>query len=126
MKGAAYIAPAGFHMVIESQKEGKYCVRLDETALVNYIRPAADVTFASVADVFDGEVITVVLTGMGRDGATGAKVLKEKRGAKVIVQDEDTSVVYGMPKAVVEEGVVDDIIPLRKIAQRITEYITHG
>jgi two-component system, chemotaxis family, protein-glutamate methylesterase/glutaminase len=126
MNGAAYVAPSGYHMVIEKATPRKqYCVRLDETPLVNYVRPAVDVTLRSVVDSFEGKVIAVILTGMGKDGCEGAGLVKD-RGGKVIVQDEFTSVIYGMPKAVVEAGFADAILPYKSIPNKIMEYLNVG
>jgi len=123
MNGVAYVAPSGYHMVIERVPPRKqYCVRLDETPLVNYVRPAVDVTIRSLVDVFEGKVVGVVLTGMGKDGTEGAGLIKS-RGGKVIAQDEFTSVIYGMPKAVVEAGFADSILPYKSIPQKIMEYL---
>lgn len=77
--------------------------------------PSADVAFASVAKNFRGDVLALVLTGMGADGCRGAKALK-RRGARIWTQDEATSVVYGMPRAVVENGLADRILSLDEIA----------
>ena len=103
--GVAYLAPGDFHMVIKKSAHG-YEVGLNQDAKVCYVRPAADVTFESVASVFSGNVVGVVLTGMGSDGANGSVALKEK-GAKMMIQDEDSSVVWGMPKAVLDKGAQD-------------------
>ncbi|MGE5308843.1 MAG: protein-glutamate methylesterase/protein-glutamine glutaminase [Deltaproteobacteria bacterium] len=113
----ALVAPAGFHMVIERQ-ESEAVVRLTQDALVNFVRPSIDVTMLSVADLFGKDVIGVILTGMGKDGTEGVRRIKEK-GGKVIVQDEASSVVWGMPKSVVKEGLADSILPLSQIAGEI-------
>jgi len=118
-KNAGYVAASGFHMVIEKCND-LYCIRLDETELVNYVRPSVDVTMKSVADVFDGEIIGVILTGMGKDGLEGAKAIKKKNG-KIIVQDESTSVVYGMPRVVVENNLADFVLPLSQISKKLEE-----
>ncbi|OQX80778.1 MAG: hypothetical protein B6D56_04120 [Candidatus Omnitrophica bacterium 4484_70.1] len=123
-KNSGYVAPSGFHMVIEKQ-EAFYYIRLDKTELVNYVRPSLDVTMKSVAEVFEGEIIGVILTGMGKDGLEGAKAIKSK-GGKIIVQDEKTCVVYGMPKVVVEENLADCILPLSEISRKIEEYLNSG
>jgi len=120
-KNAGYVAPSGFHMVIE-KVDNLYRIRLDETKLVNYVRPSVDMTMKSVADVFDGEIIGVILTGMGKDGLEGAKAIKRKNG-KIIVQDESTSVVYGMPKAIVENNLADFVLPLSEIPKKLEEYL---
>jgi len=120
-KNAGYVAASGFHMVIEKENN-LYRIRLDETELVNYVRPSVDVTMKSVADVFDGEIIGVILTGMGKDGLEGAKAIKKKNG-KIIVQDEITCVVYGMPKVIVENNLADFVLPLSEIPKKLEEYL---
>lgn len=126
LNGAAYVAPAGFHMIIEKTTERKdmYCVRLDETTMVNYVRPSVDVTMNSVAEVFTGDkMLGVVLTGMGKDGVEGCRKIKEK-GGRVVVQDEQSSAVYGMPKAVVTAGIADEILPLTEMSNKIVKYLS--
>lgn len=126
LTGAAYVAPSGYHMVLDKNPDNEntqsYCVRLDETPLVNYVRPAVDVTFSSVAEIFEGGIIGVVLTGMGKDGLEGARIIKRK-GGKIIVQNEATCAVYGMPKAIVSEGLANDILPIQDIAKKVMEYL---
>ena len=127
-RGVGYVAPAGLHMVMESlldDKNGKFRLRLDETSLVNYVRPSADVTMNSVADLFGNNTIAVVLTGMGKDGLEGARAIKE-RGGKVIAQDEESSVVYGMPGAVVDAGLADRVLSLRDIPEEIIRMVDNG
>ena len=120
-KNAGYVAASGFHMVIEKVNDF-YCVRLDETRLVNYVRPSIDITMKSVADIFDGEIIGVILTGMGKDGLEGAKAIKKKNG-KIIAQDESTCVVYGMPKVIVENNLADFVLPLSEIPEKLKELL---
>ena len=108
-------------MMIEKAFPG-YCVRLDETALVNYVRPAIDVTLTSLAETFDGKIVAVILTGMGKDGLEGAKKVKEK-GGKIIAQDEASCVVYGMPKAIIEAELADEVLPVSKMPNKILEYL---
>ncbi len=124
LKGAGYVARSGFHMAIEkaTEEKNRYCIKLSETPSVNYLKPAVDVTMKSVADVFDGKIIGVVLTGMGRDGLEGSRKIKAK-GGKIIVQDESSCVVYGMPKGIIDEGLADDILPLGEIPRKIMEYL---
>ncbi len=91
------VAPADYHLGITSER----CVRLERTPARHGVRPSVDVTLESVPASFGSRSVAVVLTGMGRDGADGARVV-EDAGGTVIVQDEDTSVIYGMPKAAKE------------------------
>jgi two-component system chemotaxis response regulator CheB len=121
LAGKAFIAPAGYHMVLEKQNN-KYIVKLNQDALVNFVRPSIDVTLNSVADVFGKGAIAVILSGMGKDGLEGARKIKEK-GGLIIVQDEATSVIWGMPKAVFEAGLANKVSPLFRIHETIIEEI---
>jgi two-component system chemotaxis response regulator CheB len=85
---------------------------------VNSCRPSADIMFRSLADVFGARALALVLTGMGVDGQEGCRYLKEK-GGLVIAQDEETSTVWGMPKAVIHAGLADEVLPLSEIALTI-------
>jgi len=124
LQNICYIAKSGQHMVVErlSKEKSFYCLRLDDTALVNYVKPAVDVTMSSLAEVFTGKMIAVILTGMGKDGLEGARKIKQ-RGGKVIAQNEISSVVYGMPKVVVNAGLADAVLPIEDIPAKIMEYI---
>ena len=115
--GTILLAPGDFHMKVVS-KGGGVRVSLDQTPQQNSCRPAVDPLFASAAEVFGGAVIAVVLTGMGQDGLRGAGILKA-RGARVIVQDEASSVVWGMPGAVVNAGLADRVLPLDQVVAEI-------
>jgi two-component system chemotaxis response regulator CheB len=109
--GAAVVAAGGSHLVVE--RGGT--LRLTDSAPVHGVRPAADLTFSSVAQHYGARCIGVVLTGMGKDGAKGLAAVKAAGGA-TLAQDRATSTVYGMPKAAVELGVVDTVAPLERIA----------
>ena len=95
---------------------------ISQGAQENYCRPAVDVLFRSVTEVYGGNVLAVILTGMGSDGRSGCVDLKE-RGAHVIVQDKETSVVWGMPGAVASAGLADDVLPLDDIAPEISRRV---
>jgi len=118
--GRALLAPGGRHMVFENAG-GRGCVSLNDEAKVNGCRPAVDVLFSSVADNFSGRTLAVVLTGMGQDGANGVAVLKQKGSNFCLVQDEDSCVVYGMPRSVSERGLADETLSLDSIGARILE-----
>jgi two-component system chemotaxis response regulator CheB len=121
LRGAGYVAPAGFHMLIEKavlDDKDRFRIRLDETPLVNYVRPSVDVTMASASELFGENTIGVILTGMGKDGVEGARKIKEK-GGYIIAQDESTSVVYGMPREVTKANLVDKIAKLSEIPEEI-------
>jgi two-component system, chemotaxis family, protein-glutamate methylesterase/glutaminase len=111
--GRVLIAPGGFHLVV--RRHGTSVVaELTEDPPENFCRPAVDVLFRSVASVYGDKVLATVLTGMGRDGEKGAKVIRDA-GGEVIVQDDATSVVWGMPGAVAGAGLADRILPLPQI-----------
>ena len=119
--GRVFVAPAGFHLVLEEHKE-EVKIKLNQDPPVNFVRPSIDVTMLSAAQIFGNNVIGVILTGMGKDGFEGAKKIKEN-GGKVIVQDEATSVVWGMPGSVARAGLADAILPLTNISQELLKYI---
>jgi two-component system chemotaxis response regulator CheB len=115
--GHAQIAPGGLHMEVEKSGE-QVCVRVHDGPPENSCRPAADVLFRSVARVYGGGVLGLVLTGMGQDALTGSRAIVEAGGA-VIVQDEATSVVWGMPGFVARAGLARDVLPLSQIAPAV-------
>jgi two-component system chemotaxis response regulator CheB len=93
-------------------------VCLDQAPPLNSCRPAVDALFTSVGDVYGGAVVAAILTGMGQDGLRGTEILKA-RGASVIAQDEASSVVWGMPGAVVNAGLADRVVPLDQVVPEI-------
>ncbi len=113
-KDLVLIAPGGFHMTVS--KTGR--IHLEDGPLIHYVKPAVDPMMETVAEHYKSRVIGVLLTGSGRDGALGMRRIKEKGGV-TIAQDEKTSVVFGMPKAAIEEGCVDIVLPLYEIPQEI-------
>jgi two-component system chemotaxis response regulator CheB len=119
--GRVYIAPGDFHMRAVRGKCGAE-VSLDQAPPLNSCRPAVDALFASVADLYGAAATGAVLTGMGQDGLEGARQLKSK-GATVIVQDEASSVVWGMPGAVAGAGLADQIVPLSGITGALLRQI---
>ncbi|MFC2061283.1 chemotaxis-specific protein-glutamate methyltransferase CheB [Elusimicrobiota bacterium] len=116
--GVAYVAPSGFHLVMKEPRE----VSLNRKPPVNGLRPAANMLFYSVAEVCKAEAIGVLLTGMGKDGADGMRAIKEEKGI-TIAQDKKSCLVYGMPKAAVDLGVVDKVVPLISISDELQEII---
>ena len=118
--GLALIAPGDYHMSIDWQA-GHYRVRLQQGPKLHYVRPAVDVLFASAACA-GADAVGVLLTGMGSDGAQGMQRLK-RAGAQTIAQDEQTCVVYGMPRAAVELGVVDQVLPIERIPQTLLQML---
>ncbi len=107
--GLALIAPGDYHMTL-AWRGNSYRVALEQGPMLHHVRPAVDVLFNSVVEA-GPNVLAVLLTGMGSDGALGMKALK-KAGAKTLAQNEETCVVYGMPRAAVELGAVDRVLPL--------------
>ncbi|MEJ5229974.1 MAG: chemotaxis response regulator protein-glutamate methylesterase [Pseudothermotoga sp.] len=120
-KGTVYVAPGDFHMGVKVEG-GAVKIFLDKSEKINNVRPAIDFTLMKVAEIYKANTIAVILTGMGRDGAKGAFKVKYYSG-KVIAEDESTCVVYGMPKAVVEEGYTDFVLPVHAIPQKLVEII---
>lgn len=114
-QGVVLIAPGDRHL--EVGERGK--LTLTSGPLVNGCRPSADVTMASAAKVFGRRAIGLVMTGMGRDGTAGLKAIKAAHGPTV-AQDKATSVIFGMPKAAIDAGVVDKVVALDAIAQTLT------
>ncbi|MEO7032305.1 MAG: chemotaxis-specific protein-glutamate methyltransferase CheB [Polyangiaceae bacterium] len=119
--GAAWVAAGDQHLFVDSRNR----LALSEAPLVNGVRPAADVTLASVAGQFGARSLGVILTGMGKDGARGLAQLKAAGGV-TLAQDRGSSTVYGMPKAAVELGVVDTVAPLARMAALINRWVSEG
>lgn len=122
--GTVYIAPGDHHLSLLASAAGATIV-LTQTPPVNHCRPAVDVLFAAAATAWGKNTLAVVLTGMGRDGRDGCAALRAL-GAQVLVQDEATSVVWGMPGAVCEAGLADEVLPIDKIAAAIVRLTTAG
>jgi two-component system, chemotaxis family, protein-glutamate methylesterase/glutaminase len=116
-----YLAPGGVHMLVTPMPDGPV-IRLDPGPPVWGVRPAADPLFKSVASVFGAAAIGVILTGMGHDGAQGLRLLRAAGGLGV-VQDEASSLIYGMPQAALAAGGADKIVPLSAIASTLVELI---
>ena len=93
-------------------------VYLDQSPPQNSCRPAVDALFSSISETYGGAVIAVILTGMGQDGLRGAEILKTQ-GASILAQDEASSVVWGMPGAVVNAGLADCVLPLGQVVPEI-------
>lgn len=115
--GRTYVAPGDHHMTVMT-REREPVIRLDQGPPENHCRPAADPMLRSVASVYGPAALAVVLTGMGEDGCRGCAEIR-RRGGRIVAQDEATSVVWGMPGAVVHAGLADSVLPLERIAQHI-------
>ncbi len=116
--GTVYVAPDGFHLLIDPGK----IVRLSKSMPVNGLRPCATIMMESVAKNIGAGTIGVILTGMGRDGADGMKSIKESGGV-TLAQNQETCVVYGMPKEAIELGVVDKVLPIDRIAEEMVSVV---
>ncbi len=116
--GVVLVAPGDVHLAID--RDGRVALRNDPP--VHGVRPAADVTLRTAAQVLGPRVVAVVLTGMGQDGALGAAAVKAA-GGRTIAQDRATSTVFGMPRAAVELGAIDEVLPLYRIAEIVNNYL---
>lgn len=117
MAGGVWIAPGNYHMALRRQGT-QLKVVLNQEQPENSCRPAVDVLFRSAVELFGANVLSVVMTGMGHDGQRGCEAIRQA-GGRVLVQDEATSVVWGMPGAVANAGLAHKILPLSKIADEI-------
>ena len=115
--GHTYLAPGGFHMTVVKEQQG-LVIKLDESPHRNSVRPAADFLFESADTIYKDQLLGVVLTGMGEDGAVGSKRIHDSGGG-IIIQDKESCVVFGMPGAVFVNDDYDDIMNL----QEITNYL---
>jgi|TergutMp193P3_1026864.scaffolds.fasta_scaffold00583_9 two-component system chemotaxis response regulator CheB len=119
VKGSIYVAPTDRHMIL-----GDKGIAFDDGEPVNNQKPAADILFKSAAEFYGDGLVSVVLTGMGSDGAEGTRYVKQAGGV-TIAQDEATSMIYGMPQAAVGTGCIDMILPLGEIPKRLV-FLSNG
>lgn len=122
--GAAWIAPGDVHMILEKTAAGAR-LKLTKDAPENSCRPAVDPLFRSVARIYGGATLAVILTGMGQDGLRGCEQIAEA-GGQILAQDEATSVVWGMPGFIARAGLADKVLPLDQIAGEITRRAWYG
>ncbi len=120
--GHVYVAPGDFHMTVEGTP-GQFRARLDQNPPINFCRPSVDPLFESCARAAGKHLLALVLTGMGSDGRNGAGHIR-KAGGGVIVQDQASSVVWGMPGAVAEAGLADLVLPLNQIGPELARRLT--
>lgn len=121
--GHVYVAPGGMQMLVESSIGNKATLKIvPSPAGINY-KPCVDITFGSAAQAYRGRVLASVLTGMGADGRKGSSLLRAQ-GATILAQNEETCVIYGMPKAVVEAGLADYVLPIDEIAPQMVAELT--
>ncbi|MBW1695865.1 MAG: chemotaxis response regulator protein-glutamate methylesterase [Deltaproteobacteria bacterium] len=122
----ALIAPGGRQMKVATGTDGKTrIVRVTDDPPENSCKPSVDYLFRSVAHQYLGRATGVIMTGMGSDGSLGLKLMK-RNGANIIAQSEETCVVFGMPKGPIEDGIVDTIAPLNRIAEEICQTVRYG
>ena len=116
--GEVLLAPGGRHLTVSRRDERRVVARLDTSEPVNGHRPSVDVLATSVAVCFGAQALGVIMTGMGRDGAQGFARLR-RQGGRVLAQDEASSAIFGMNRAVIENGDADEVLPLGDIAARL-------
>ncbi len=132
--GRVYLAPGDYHMVIEDVAKGGgkggskggsgvARIRINQDPQVNYCRPAVDPMFRSAAEIYGAKTLAVILTGMGNDGEAGAAAIAEA-GGTIVAQDEETSVVWGMPGAVAVAGLCSAVLPVAGMAGYLNKFIT--
>jgi len=119
--GIVFLSLPGRHLLVAADGT----LSLSDTDRVRFVRPSADVLFASLAESWGGGAIAVVLTGTGRDGADGVRAIKSRDGT-VIVQDEASSEFFGMPNAAIQTGMANQILPLDAIAAALVELTAGG
>lgn len=122
--GIVLVAPGDHHLTIRKEGSNAF-VKLNKDPAIGGLRPAVDPMMISVAEIFGAKTIGVILTGMGHDGAKGMQAIKRLRGM-TIAEDQSTAVVFGMPKAAIDAGVVDTILPLPQVAEGIMQCLKKG
>lgn len=122
-KGCVYVAPGGKHMEIVKCSDGTHKLMMNTMPAISGLRPCANITYDSLSKSGFDEIVCVVLTGMGADGTNGILSLGHHKPIHVISQSAKTCVVYGMPKALEESGVVDEVVDLENVADRITKKV---
>ena len=121
-KGVVYVAPGGKHMEVKKTSAGHVIV-LNNMPAIGGLRPCADITYDSLKQSGYEQIVCVVLTGMGADGTKGILSLEKSKPIYVISQDAESCVVYGMPKAIAETGIVNEVVPLDKVAATIAKNV---
>lgn len=123
LAGHVYIAPGDSHMLVQVGGNGELSISLDKSPPVGGHRPSVDVMLNSLSKTGLKNIMGVIMTGMGSDGSIGIKNLKDINDSFIIAQDEETSVVYGMPKMAVQTGTVDKIVSLDRISEEIIQFL---
>ncbi|MFQ5570358.1 MAG: chemotaxis response regulator protein-glutamate methylesterase [Rhodothermales bacterium] len=122
--GTVMIAPGGKHLRFRTNKQDIVAHTPEHPTQVLH-RPSVDVMFRSACQTYDGRVLALVMTGMGKDGLEGARLIKQQ-GGRVMAQNEETCVVYGMPKAVVDADLADAVLPLEALAEALSKAVGQG
>lgn len=122
-KGTVYLAKGGCQMRLVEKGKKEHTLSVTVEAARNGLKPCADIMYESLIESSFDEIVCVVMTGMGMDGTKGILQLEQTNHIYVIAQDEPTSTVYGMPKAIYEAGAVDEVVELKKIADAITKHV---
>ena len=122
--GHAFLAPGNYHMIVQ-REEGAVRIRVNQETPENSCRPAVDVLFRSVAETYGAGALGIVMTGMGQDGLRGSERIRQA-GGQVFVQDEATSVVWGMPGYVANAGLADKVLPLDELGSEIVRRVRSG
>lgn len=117
------LAPGGSHLRLDDDGNGSARARISDAPAVGGLRPRADLTIADAVAVFGEKLLLVVLTGMGRDGLDGAKLVREA-GGRVLAEAEETCTVYGMPRAIVKAGLANDELPLNELPEAIAAEVS--
>ncbi len=125
LPGYVYIAPGGKQMKLVKNADSAGTIMITDDPPENNCKPSVDYFFRSVANNFPSKSVAAILTGMGSDGTLGLRLLK-RQGCHIIAQDEASCVVFGMPRAAIEAGVVDEILTLEKIVPRIVDVVRRG
>lgn len=121
--GKIYLASGGLHTIV-SYERNKKVIRMEDSPSINGVKPAADRLFMSISEIYKGKnVLAVVVTGMGKDGAVGVKYIKTNCHCFCITESKKTAVIYGMPKSVVELGLSDEEVDLEKIPEEINRIV---
>ncbi len=122
-KGVVYIAPGGKHLEVVCGVNGSHKVHLNDAPAIGGLKPCANIMYQSLKNSRYDEITCVVLTGMGADGTAGIEELDKSKPIHVIAQNAQTCVVYGMPRAVAEAGLADEVVPLESIANTIIKNV---
>ena len=122
-KGWVYVAPGGKHIEVVKAPDGSHKIQFNDMPAIGGLKPCANIMYDSLSKTGYDEIVCVVLTGMGADGTNGILSLVQHKPIHVIAQNEETCVVYGMPKAIADSGVVDDVVPLKEVAKTIIKSV---